>query len=429
MLTFVVVGLQWGDEGKGKITDFLASKSDYIVRYQGGNNAGHTIYSGKKKIVLHLLPSGILQSKGKCIIGNGVVIDPNVLLDEIKMLESEGFNTNRVFISLRSHIIMPYHVLLDTYREELNGNFEIGTTKRGIGPCYEDKVARIGIRAIDLLNHDILSEKIKKNLDFKNFIFRSFFNKPKLKYEEIISKYIEFGNKLIYRIIDSEFEINKAIELGKTILFEGAQALMLDIDFGTYPYVTSSSPTTGGVCIGSGVPPNKLKKLIGVFKAYSTRVGNGPYPTELFDEISDSIRIIGKEFGSTTGRPRRCGWLDLVALKHAIMINGINHLVLTKLDVLSSFSTIKVAISYRTISNRKVINYYSSLLAQSQAYKPVYEEFPGWNVDISNIVNFNELPENAKKYVDFIEKYLGVEIFLISVGPTRAQNIIKKNIL
>lgn len=427
MATFVVVGLQWGDEGKGKVTDFLASKADYFVRYQGGNNAGHTIHIKEKKFTLHLLPSGVLQNQGKCILANGVVIDPNAFIKEINLLDSKGLKTDHVFISQRAHIIMPYHILIDTYREEFSKKFQIGTTKRGIGPCYEDKIARVGIRAIDLLTPNVLEEKIKNSLRVKNIIIKKLFNKSPINYQDILQKYIEFGRKLKLKIIDTELEINQAINLGKNVLFEGAQALMLDIDFGTYPYVTSSSTTTGGVCIGAGVAPNKLQNLIGVSKAYSTRVGNGPYPTELFDKIGEYIRKVGNEFGSTTGRPRRCGWLDLVALKHATIINGITHLIITKLDVLSFFKTIKVAISYKTKDN-KIINYFSSSTLELEFCDPIYEELPGWEKDISCIVKFEYLPKNAQKYIQFIEKYLGIEVYLISVGPERTQNIIKKNI-
>jgi Adenylosuccinate synthetase (EC 6.3.4.4) len=334
MATYVVVGLQYGDEGKGKITDVLSAKSDYVVRFQGGDNAGHTVYVGDEKFVLHLLPSGVLQCKGKCIIANGVVVNPKSFIKEIEQIESKGMKTDHVFISRRAHVIMPYHILLDKYREEEEGGTQIGTTKKGIGPCYEDKIARVGIRMIDLLNPEVLAEKIKKNLKIKNSLFEKYFEKEGLEFDEIYNEFIEIGKKLQDRIVDTELEINQAIQDGKNILFEGAQALMLDIDFGTYPYVTSSSPTTGGVCSGAGVPPTSLQNLIGVAKAYTTRVGNGPFPTELDNELGEKIRQIGFEFGATTGRPRRTGWLDLVSLKHATMINGINNLVITKLDVL-----------------------------------------------------------------------------------------------
>ncbi|MBQ0147989.1 MAG: adenylosuccinate synthase [Flavobacteriaceae bacterium] len=425
MSTHVVVGLQWGDEGKGKITDVLAEKSDYVVRYQGGNNAGHTVYAGEDKFVLHLLPSGVLQCKGKCIIANGVVVNPEAFFNEIEKLEARGLSTDHVFISKRAHIIMPYHILLDEYREELAGKeAQIGTTKRGIGPCYEDKVARVGIRAVDLLNPEILKAKIEENLIVKNALFEKLFEKETLTVDDIYEKYVAFGERLKDRIIDTEVEINEAIDQGKNVLFEGAQALMLDIDFGTYPFVTSSSPTTGGVCIGAGVPPTKLHNLIGVSKAYCTRVGNGPFPTELDNDLGEHIRQIGHEFGASTGRPRRTGWLDLVALKHACMINGITHLVITKLDVLSGLDKIKACTGYKT-EDGKIINYFTSSTNKLDLYEAVYEEMPGWTEDITNAKAFDELPQTAQDYIHFIEKYLGIDVYLVSVGPERSQNIIR----
>lgn len=425
MSTNVVVGLQWGDEGKGKITDVLAEKSDYVVRYQGGNNAGHTVYVGDDKFVLHLLPSGVLQCKGKCIIANGVVVNPEAFFNEIEKLEARGQRTDHVFISRRAHIIMPYHILLDEYREEFAGkDLQIGTTKRGIGPCYEDKVARVGIRAIDLLNPEVLKAKIEENLVVKNALFEKLFEKEPLKLEDIYQKYLDYGQRLKERIIDSELEINKGIDEGKTVLFEGAQALMLDIDFGTYPYVTSSSPTTGGVCVGAGVPPTKLKNLIGVSKAYCTRVGNGPFPTELHDDLGEQIRQVGFEFGASTGRPRRTGWLDLVALRHACMINGITHLVITKLDVLTGIDKIKVCTAYKT-EDGKIIDYFTSSTTKLEQYEAQYEELEGWTEDISKVSSFDDLPKTAQDYIHYIENYLGIEVYLVSVGPERSQNIIR----
>ena len=427
MSTYVVVGLQYGDEGKGKITDVLSAKSDYVVRYQGGNNAGHTVYVGDEKFVLHLLPSGVLQCKGKCIIANGVVVDPKAFISEVEKLEEKGGRTDHIFISRRAHVIMPYHILLDTYREEEQGGTQIGTTKKGIGPCYEDKIARVGIRMIDLLNPKVLKEKIEKNLKIKNALFEKYFGKPTLSFDEIYNEFLAIGQKLKDRIIDTEIEINEAIKDGKNILFEGAQALMLDIDFGTYPYVTSSSPSTGGVCSGAGVPPTALQNLIGVAKAYTTRVGNGPFPTELNDDLGEKIRQIGHEFGATTGRPRRTGWLDLVSLKHACMINGINNLVITKLDVLTGIDTLKIATKYRT-EDGKIIDYFTSSTTKLYDYEPIYEELKGWEEDITKVRCYEELPENAKKYIEFIEQYLGINVYLVSVGPERSQNIIRKEI-
>lgn len=427
MSTYVVVGLQYGDEGKGKITDVLSAKSDYVVRFQGGDNAGHTVYAGEEKFVLHLLPSGVLQCRGKCIIANGVVVNPISFIREIEQLESKGMKTNHVFISRRAHVIMPYHILLDTYREEEADGTHIGTTKKGIGPCYEDKIARVGIRMVDLLNPEVLREKIEKNLKSKNSLFEKYFEKPTLDVDKIFNEYVEIGKKLQDRIVDTEVELNEAIRDNKNILFEGAQALMLDIDFGTYPYVTSSSPSTGGVCTGAGVPPTALQNLIGVAKAYTTRVGNGPFPTELDNELGEEIRKIGQEFGATTGRPRRTGWLDLVSLKHATMINGINNLVITKLDVLSGISPLKIATKYKT-EDGKIIDYFTSSTTKLYNYEPIYEELPGWEEDISHARSYDELPENAKKYIELIEEYLGINVYLVSVGPERSQNIIRKEL-
>ena len=427
MSTYVVVGLQYGDEGKGKITDVLSAKSDYVVRFQGGDNAGHTVYAGEEKFVLHLLPSGVLQCKGKCIIANGVVVNPKAFLKEIGQIEEKGMKTDHVFISRRAHVIMPYHILLDIYREEEAGGTHIGTTKKGIGPCYEDKIARVGIRMVDLLNPEVLAEKIKKNLKIKNSLFEKYFDKPTLEFDEIYNEFLELGQKLKDRIVDTEVELNQAIRDGKNILFEGAQAAMLDIDFGTYPYVTSSSPTTGGVCSGAGVPPTSLQNLIGVAKAYTTRVGEGPFPTELDNELGEKIRQIGFEFGATTGRPRRTGWLDLVTLKHATMINGINNLVITKLDVLSGIPTLKIVTKYKT-EDGKIIDYFTSSTTKLYNYEPIYEELEGWTEDITKVRSYDELPANAKKYIEFIENYLGINVYLVSVGPERSQNIIRKEL-
>lgn len=427
MSTYVVVGLQYGDEGKGKITDVLSAKSDYVVRFQGGDNAGHTVYVGDEKFVLHLLPSGVLQCKGKCIIANGVVVNPKAFIDETNQIESKGLSTEHVFISRRAHVIMPYHILLDQYREEEKGGTQIGTTKKGIGPCYEDKIARVGIRMVDLLNPAVLREKIEKNLKLKNNLFEKYYDKPTLDAEAMIEEFIAIGDQLKDRIVDTELEINEAINDGKNILFEGAQALMLDIDFGTYPFVTSSSPSTGGVCTGAGVPPTSLQNLIGVAKAYCTRVGNGPFPSELNDDLGEKIRQVGHEFGATTGRPRRTGWLDLVSLKHACMINGINNLVITKLDVLTGIKPLKIVTQYKT-EDGKIIDYFTSSTLKLYDYEPIYTELEGWDEDITKVRSYDELPKNAQKYIEFIEEYLGINVYLVSVGPERSQNIIRKEL-
>ncbi len=427
MSTYVVVGLQYGDEGKGKITDVLSAKSDYVVRFQGGDNAGHTVYVGDEKFVLHLLPSGVLQCKGKCVIANGVVVNPKAFIHEIEEIEKRGLKTDHIFISRRAHVIMPYHILLDTYREEEEGGTQIGTTKKGIGPCYEDKIARVGIRMIDLLNPEILREKIEINLKVKNALFEKYYGKPALNIDEVYREFLEIGQQLKNRIVDTELELNEAIKEGKNILFEGAQALMLDIDFGTYPFVTSSSPSTGGVCTGAGIPPTSLQNLIGVAKAYCTRVGNGPFPSELNDELGEKIRQVGHEFGATTGRPRRTGWLDLVSLKHACMINGINNLVITKLDVLTGIKNLKIVTKYKT-EDDKIIDYFTSSTTKLYDYEPIYEILEGWDEDITKVRSYEELPENAKKYIEFIENYLGINVYLVSVGPERSQNIIRKDL-
>ena len=427
MSTYVVVGLQYGDEGKGKITDVLSAKSDYVVRFQGGDNAGHTVYVGDEKFVLHLLPSGVLQCKGKCVIANGVVVNPKAFIHEIEEIEKRGLKTDHIFISRRAHVIMPYHILLDTYREEEEGGTQIGTTKKGIGPGYKDKNARVGIRMIDLLDPEILREKIEKNLKVKNALFEKYYGKPALNIDEVYREFLEIGQQLKNRIVDTELELNEAIKEGKNILFEGAQALMLDIDFGTYPFVTSSSPSTGGVCTGAGIPPTSLQNLIGVAKAYCTRVGNGPFPSELNDELGEKIRQVGHEFGATTGRPRRTGWLDLVSLKHACMINGINNLVITKLDVLTGIKNLKIVTKYKTEDN-KIIDYFTSSTTKLYDYEPIYEVLDGWDEDITKARSYEELPENAKKYIEFIENYLGINVYLVSVGPERSQNIIRKDL-
>lgn len=418
--TFVVVGTQFGDEGKGKIIDVLAPTADYVVRFQGGNNAGHTVVVGDEKFVLHLLPSGIISSKGKCVIGAGVVIDLKVLLEEIDELEKRGLDLSNLYIDERAHIIFPYHIAIDKAKEEALGENKIGTTQRGIGPCYIDKIARNGIRIGDLLDLERFKDKLIWNLKEKNDMLARY-GKETFDFDTMYNEYIEIAKKITPRIIDCVSTLNYAIDDNKRILFEGAQALMLDIDFGTYPYVTSSSPTSGGVAVGTGVAPKRIDRVLGVMKAYSTRVGSGVYPTELNDEIGEKIRKIGHEYGATTGRPRRCGWLDLVMGKYATMINGLTDIVLTKIDVLTGFDEIKVAVAYEIDGKR--YDSYQGNLRQSKEFKVIYKTFEGWNEDISKISKYEDLPENCKKYIDFIEKHLGVKVSLISVGPERTQNI------
>lgn len=419
--TFVVVGTQFGDEGKGKIIDVLSPTADYIVRFQGGNNAGHTVIVGEEKFILHLLPSGIINSKGKCIIGAGLVVDLKVLLKEIDALEKRGKSLDNLFLDERAHIIFPYHIAIDKAKEESLGANKIGTTQRGIGPCYNDKISRNGIRIGDLLDPERFADKLAWNIKEKNDMLERYGWPERFDFDTLYNEYMELAKLITPRIIDGVSEINAAIVAGKKVLFEGAQAIMLDIDFGTYPYVTSSSPTAGGVCVGSGVAPNKLNRIVGVMKAYTTRVGEGPFPTELDNELGEKIRQIGGEFGATTGRPRRTGWLDLVMGKYAALIDGLTDVVLTKIDVLTGLETIKVAVGYKVDGH--VYNTYPGNLRKSKPVEVIYEELPGWTEDISHIKNYADLPLNCRRYVEFIERTLGVPVSMISVGPERTQNI------
>ena len=418
--TFVIVGTQWGDEGKGKIIDVLSPKADYVVRFQGGNNAGHTVIVNDEKFILHLLPSGIINSAGKCIIGAGVVVDIEVLLKEIDELEKRGKKLDNLFIDERAHIIMPYHIEIDKAKEEAMGENKIGTTQRGIGPCYIDKIARNGIRIGDLLEPERFRDKLTWNVKEKNDMLTRY-GKGTFDLEQLYEKFMKLAEKIKFRIIDAVVEINEGIEDGKTVLFEGAQALMLDIDYGTYPYVTSSSPPSGGVTVGTGVAPTKISRVLGVMKAYTTRVGEGPFPTELENEDGETLRKVGHEFGATTGRPRRCGWLDLVIGRYAVLIDGLTDIVLTKLDVLTGFEKIKVAVGYEI--DGKVCHSYPGNLRKSKNLKIIYDELDGWKEDITQIKNYEDLPENCKKYVEYIEKKLKCNISMISVGPERSQNI------
>ena len=426
MSTYVVVGTQWGDEGKGKIIDVLSPKADYIVRYQGGNNAGHTVVVNNDKFILHLLPSGIINSNGKCIISAGVVVDIDVLLEEIAVLEKRGMNLDNLLIDERAHIIMPYHIEIDKAKEEAMGANKIGTTQRGIGPCYIDKIARNGIRVGDLLEPERFRDKLTWNVLEKNDMLVRY-GKPTFNLEELYDKFMGLAEKIRFRIIDGVVEINEAIEDKKLILFEGAQALMLDIDYGTYPYVTSSSPTAGGVTTGVGVSPRKIERILGVMKAYVTRVGEGPFPTEQDNEIGKRLRDIGHEYGATTGRPRRCGWLDLVIGRYAVLINGLTDIVLTKIDVLTGFEKIKVAVGYEI--DGKIYTSYPGNLRKSKPLKIVYEELDGWIEDISQIKNYKDLPENCKKYIEYIEKKLNCNVSMVSAGPERSQNIYRHALL
>ena len=420
MRVTVIVGSQWGDEGKGKIVDILSERYEIVVRYQGGANAGHTVIIGDNKFVLHLIPSGILREKVICVIGNGVVIDPKELLDEIQQLESVGINIKgRLFISQNAHLIMPYHKLLDSINE--SGASKIGTTGRGIGPCYIDKYARKGIRIIDLLDKKVLEEKIKFNIEEKNNLFKKVYSQQELNVDEIIKEYIAFDKTIDQYITDVPYYLHNALDEGKSILLEGAQGALLDVDHGTYPYVTSSSPTSGGACTGSGIPPTKITDVIGIVKAYTTRVGLGPFPTELLDEDGERLRTIGAEFGATTGRPRRCGWYDAFLVNYSRLINGIGKAAITKLDVLDSFDNIKVCVAYE-INGKRLKSFPTDVNRISQAI-PVYETLPGWKSKISQAKSYDELPSQAKSYLEFIAKQSGYKIGIISVGPKRSQTI------
>ena len=420
MSVTVLVGSQWGDEGKGKIVDILSEKFEVVVRYQGGANAGHTIVVGDKQYILHLIPSGMLREGVKCVIGNGVVIDPKSLLDEIQLLKDNNIEIgDRLLISQNAHLIMPYHKLLDSLGEQ--GNKKIGTTGRGIGPCYVDKYARKGIKIVDLLNKEKLEEKIRANIAEKNNILKKIHGHAELDVEEIIQEYLEFDEAIDKYISDVPRYLNAAIEDGKSVLMEGAQGCLLDVDFGTYPYVTSSNPTSGGACTGTGIPPTKINSVIGIVKAYTTRVGLGPFPTELEDAEGEALRKIGAEFGATTGRPRRCGWFDAFLVNYSAMINGITEAAITKLDVLSQFEAIKVCVGYE--HNGKSLKSFPTEVNKLSAVTPVYETLPGWKTDITNAGSFEELPSATRDYLDFISKKCGFRPAFISVGPKRSQTI------
>ena len=414
----VLVGSQWGDEGKGKIVDILSEKVDIVARYQGGANAGHTVEIGDKQFILHLIPSGILRENVICVIGNGVVIDPSALLQEIELLEKNNIKVNgRLFISHNAHLIMPYHKLLDSISE--SGENKIGTTGRGIGPCYIDKYARKGIKIVDLLNRKVLEEKIRLNLKEKNNLLKKVYNHDELDVEAIIKEYQEFDKTIDKYVKDVPSFLNNAINEGKSVLMEGAQGALLDVDHGTYPYVTSSSPTSGGACIGTGIPPNKITQIVGIVKAYTTRVGNGPFPTELVDEVGEKLRKAGAEYGATTGRPRRCGWFDASLVKYSAMINGIDYVAITKLDVLGIFDEIKVCTGYEV--NGKRLKTFPTDVNKLVDVKPVYETLPGWKKDISGCKSYSDLPEETKNYLSFLSESAGIKINIISVGPKRIQ--------
>ncbi len=422
MSAIVIVGAQWGDEGKGKITDFLARTADVVVRYQGGNNAGHTVVVNNEEYKLHLIPSGILYKDKQCVIGNGVVIDPEVLIKELDYLHQRGVSTENLKISGGAHLIFPYHKLLDAADEDRKGSNKIGTTRRGIGPAYMDKSARIGIRLIDLLDQKVFEEMLTRNLAEKNHMLDKVYGIPPLEETEIRNNYLKYAEVVRPYLADTSLLIHEAIRDGKKVLFEGAQGTLLDIDFGTYPYVTSSHPIAGGACIGAGVGPTKIDRVIGVAKAYTTRVGSGPFPAELLDETGEWIRKIGREFGTTTGRPRRCGWFDAVILRYAVRLSGLDSIAFTKMDVLTGLKTIKICNGY--MYKGELLREFPQTLTILSECEPVYEELEGWDEDITNITSYDDLPVNAKKYLDRIRELIGVPISIISVGSERGQTII-----
>ncbi|HOW99332.1 MAG TPA: adenylosuccinate synthase [Deltaproteobacteria bacterium] len=420
MANVVVVGTQWGDEGKGKVVDLLTEKSDLIIRFQGGNNAGHTLVVGDRKVILHLIPSGILHEEKLCVIGNGVVIDPEILLDEIDALREKGYTvtTGTLAISDRAHVIMPYHKAIDHARETTQ---QIGTTGRGIGPAYEDKARRSGIRMIDLVNPDQLWKKLGALFDERQEYLTKVLKVKGMDKGEIFSRFSAVGERLKPFVADTAVLIDQACRQGRKLLFEGAQGANLDMDFGTYPYVTSSNTVAGQACVGSGIGPTKISAVLGICKAYTTRVGGGPFPTELADETGERLRAFGGEYGATTGRPRRCGWLDVVALKHSVRLSDISYLAITKLDVLTGFETIKVATAYR--SGNTVIENMPADLEMYPDLQMVYEELPGWEENISGLRSYGELPRNCRDYIAYMEEKIGVKAAIISVGPKREETI------
>jgi adenylosuccinate synthase len=424
MANVVVVGTQWGDEGKGKVVDLLTARSDMVVRFQGGNNAGHTLVVEGQQFIFHIIPSGILYQDKKCLIGNGLVVDPEVLLEEIDNLEAAGISIapERLSLSEKAHIIMPYHKAIDLARETAKGTAKLGTTGRGIGPCYEDKAARTGVRAVDLLDPELLEEKVRDNLKEKNFLLKQFFGAEPLEVRPIVDSYLAMGGKLAPFITDVSLELDRAVAAGKEILFEGAQGIHLDLDHGTYPFVTSSNPAAGAACAGAGIGPKQLHHVVGIVKAYTTRVGAGPFVTELTDETGDYIQARGKEFGATTGRRRRCGWLDLVVVRDSVRLSGLDSLAITKLDVLTGLDLLKVCVGY-DIQGEKVDQRPASLKRMA-ACVPIYKEMPGWQEDISAARDLTQLPKAARDYVQLIEDITKVPVSIVSVGAGREDTIV-----
>ncbi|GFO62932.1 adenylosuccinate synthase [Geomonas paludis] len=427
MANVVVIGAQWGDEGKGKVVDIYTEYADDVVRYQGGNNAGHTLVVGDEKVILHLIPSGILHEGKRCVIGNGVVLDPEVFIMEITRLKNNGYlkDDSMLLLSEALHIIMPYHKRIDIARERNSGAKKIGTTGRGIGPAYEDKIGRRGIRLMDLLDEKAFTRKVKEVLDEKNLILTQLLGDQPFTFEEIYNEYMVYAETLRKYAADTSLLLHKEIKAGKSLLFEGAQGTLLDVDHGTYPYVTSSSTCSGGACTGSGVSPREIHEVIGISKAYATRVGSGPFPTELLDETGEALRQAGREFGSTTGRPRRCGWFDALVARYAVRVNGLSGIAITKLDVLTGLDTIKVCTGYKY--NDQVLDEIPASLEVMEQCTPIYEELPGWTEDITGAKSIAELPKNAQDYVKRVEALSGAPVVLVSVGPRRDETIVLRN--
>ena len=426
MSSVVVVGTQWGDEGKGKITDFLSENAEVIARYQGGDNAGHTIVIEGTKYKLHLIPSGIFYPEKVSVIGNGVVVNPKSLVKELAYLHDAGITTDNLRISDRAHVILPYHIKLDQLQEDAKGVNKIGTTIKGIGPAYMDKAARVGIRIADLLDKEIFAERLKTNLEQKNREFTKMYEIDPINFQDIFEEYYDYGQQIKKYVTDTSVILNDALDAGKRVLFEGAQGVMLDIDQGTYPYVTSSNPVAGGVTIGSGVGPSKITKVVGVCKAYTSRVGDGPFPTELNDEIGHQIREVGHEYGTTTGRPRRVGWFDSVVMRHSRRVSGLTNLSLNSIDVLTGLDEVKICVAYDLDGER--IDYYPASLETLQRCTPIYETLPGWSEDITGVRNLDDLPETAKNYVRRVSELVGVKISTFSVGPGRDQTNVLESV-
>ncbi|AUH67920.1 MULTISPECIES: adenylosuccinate synthase [Gordonia] len=428
MAAIVLIGAQWGDEGKGKATDLLGGKLQWVVRYQGGNNAGHTVVlPNGEQFALHLIPSGILTPGVKNVIGNGVVVDPSVLLTELKGLEDRGVDTTSLMLSADAHLLMPYHVAIDKVTERFLGNSKIGTTGRGIGPCYQDKIARVGVRVADVLDEKILAQKVEAALEIKNQILTKIYNRKGLDPQQVVDETLELAEGFKHRIADTQLLLNQALERGETVLLEGSQGTLLDVDHGTYPYVTSSNPTAGGASVGAGIGPTKITTVLGILKAYTTRVGEGPFPTELFDEWGEYLAKTGGEVGVTTGRARRCGWFDAVIARYATRVNGITDYFLTKLDVLSSLEEVPICVAYE-VDGERVEDWPMTQTGIHHA-KPIYETMPGWWEDISGCRTFDELPQNAQNYIHRLEELSGARISCIGVGPGRDETIVRHQLV